>query len=130
MTTFLSDEWLTGPNDPTAAVLAARGRPMRVVRVVTGGAEREVRRVIEVDADGSVTWRRGAPDDAEADLTLTNVLADAKALVRGEADENALFMQGRTKVAGSTGVLFEYLAASKDPDAAVHRAAIEAATEF
>ena len=130
MTAFLSEEWVATATDPAAEALAARGATLRLLRVVGGGPNGEVRLAVRVDEAGAVTCAPAAPGDDEPELTLTNTAKDLAAILRGELDPNAAFMQGRTKVVGSTARLLDLLAATKD--AAYERAWTELAarTEF
>jgi hypothetical protein len=130
MTAFLSEEWVATATDPAAEALAARGGTLRLLRVVGGGPNGEVRLTVLVDADGTVACSPAAPGDEEPQLTLTNTAKDLGAMVRGELDPNAAFMQGKTKVAGSTAVLLDLLAATKDERYEQARAALAARTEF
>lgn len=112
MTAYLSTAWIEGePCDPAAEALAAEGGPTATIgRVVTGAPDGEARYTVRIDG-GSVSYEAGLAD--EVDLSLTDTYANAVAILTGEADPNALFMRGRTKVAGNTGVLFDLLAATR-----------------
>lgn len=125
MADYLSEAWLAAPVDPAAEALAATGGEAVVVRVITGAPDGEARFVAEV-AGGTVSYRQGGADDAA--LTLTDTYANAQAVLRGELDPNAAFMRGQTKVAGSTRVLLDLLAATKTPAYAEARAALAAAS--
>lgn len=109
MTAYLSSTWLDSPRDPAAEALAAAGATATIGRVVSGAPDGEVRYTARV-ADGAVAYEPGIPD--EVDLTLADTYADAVALLDGSEDANALFMRGRTKVTGSSRVLFDLLAAT------------------
>lgn len=109
MTAYLSTAWLDEAIDPAAEALAAQGGRSTIGRVVTGAPDGELRFTARI-ADGSVAYEPGLSD--EVDLSLTDTYANAVALLTGEADANALFMRGRTKVAGSTRVLLDLLAAT------------------
>lgn len=106
---FLSAAWLEGPRDPAAEALAAAGGSATIGRVVSGAPDGEARYTARI-GDGAVAYEPGVAD--EVDLTLTDTYANAVDLLTGEADANALFMRGRTKVAGSTRVLLDLLAAT------------------
>ncbi len=109
MTAYLSDAWLDELRDPAAEALAAEGGTATIGRIVTGAPDGELRYTARL-ADGTVAYERGVAD--EVDLSLTDTYANAVALLTGDADANALFMRGRTKVAGNTGVLLDLLAAT------------------
>lgn len=110
MSAYLDAAWAASPVDPAAEALAATGATATIGRVVTGGPDGEVRFTARV-ADGSVTYEPGAAD--EVDVSLTDTYANALAALRGDLDPNAAFMRGQTKVAGSTRVLLDLLAATK-----------------
>lgn len=130
MSAFLSEEWVATATDPAAEALAARGGALRLLRVVGGGPDGEVRLSVRVGADGTVTCAPATPGDEEPELTLTNTAKDLGAIVRGELDPNAAFMQGKTKVAGSTARLLDLLAATKDDRYEQARAELAARTDF
>ncbi|WP_421120520.1 SCP2 sterol-binding domain-containing protein [Aquihabitans daechungensis] len=109
MTAYLSNDWLEEACDPAAEALAAAGGSATIGRIITGAPDGELRFTVRI-ADGVAAYEPGIPDDV--DLSLTDTYANAVALLTGEADANALFMRGRTKVAGSTRVLFDLLAST------------------
>jgi alkyl sulfatase BDS1-like metallo-beta-lactamase superfamily hydrolase len=109
VTAYLSTDWLDAPCDPAAEALAASGATATIGRVISGAPDGEARFTARV-SDGSVAYEAGVAD--EVDLTLTDTYANAVALLTGAEDANALVMRGRTKVAGSTRVLFDLLAAT------------------
>jgi hypothetical protein len=109
MTAYLSTAWLDEACDPAAEALAASGGTAAIGRIVTGAPDGELRFTARI-ADGTVAYEAGVADDV--DLSLTDSYANAVDLLTGEADANALFMRGRTKVAGSTRVLLDLLAAT------------------
>ena len=109
MTDYLSTDWLAEACDPAAEALADTGATAAIGRIVTGAPDGELRYTARVGA-GTVAYEAGVDD--EVDLTLTDTYANAVAVLVGDADPNALFMRGRTKVAGSTGVLLDLLAAT------------------
>lgn len=111
MSAYLSAAWIDdGPCDPAAEALAASGGTGTVARIVTGAPDGEARFTARV-ADGAVAYEPGVAD--EVDLSLTDTYANALDVLTGAADPNALFMRGRTKVAGSTRVLLDLLAATR-----------------
>ncbi|MEO6989042.1 MAG: SCP2 sterol-binding domain-containing protein [Aquihabitans sp.] len=109
---FLSDEWVAAAG--TSSVPAVDGGfSGRVQHAVTGGPEDDVKFV--------VTWTDGRPTSAEvgvdkdAEVSLTLPFADAVGVAKGDLDLNTLFMRGQMKVAGSTGTLLQFLAATQGP---------------
>ena len=127
MTAYLSTAWLDDARDPAAEALAAAGGSGTIGRIVTGAPDGEIRFTARV-ADGAVAYEAGVPD--EVDLSLTDTYANAVAVLTGEADANALFMRGRTKVAGSTGVLLDLLAATSTDRYREVQAEVAAAVEL
>jgi predicted lipid carrier protein YhbT len=109
VTAYLSTAWLDEARDPAAEALAVQGGSAVIGRIVTGAPDGELRYTAHI-ADGAVRYEPGVADDA--DLSLTDTYANAVALLTGDADANALFMRGRTKVSGSTRVLLDLLAAT------------------
>ncbi|MCU1371216.1 MAG: hypothetical protein JWO77_2410 [Ilumatobacteraceae bacterium] len=126
MTAYLSADWLAEACDPASEALAAAGGSATIARVVTGTPDGELRFTARI-ADGTVAYEAGSAE--EADLSLTDTYANAVALLTGEADPNALFMRGRTKVSGSTGVLLDLLAATRSDRYREAQAALAAAVE-
>lgn len=109
----------------------ARGSA-RVLVVVPGAPGGEVRYVATV-TDGRLAAQElvdggASPDDVDA--TVTTKYRDAKAALQGEIDPNAAFMSGRTKVAGATGPLLVYLAATSGEGYREVREQLAAATTF
>lgn len=127
MTAYLSTAWLSEARDAAAEALAAEGGSATIARIVTGAPDGEARFTARI-ADGAVAYEAGVAD--EIDLSLTDTYANAVALLTGEADANALFMRGRTKVAGNTRVLLDLLAATKSERYGVLRAEVAAAAEL
>lgn len=127
MAAFLSQAWTAAASDPTAAAMAAAGRPIRVQHVLTGGPDGEVRLGSVVDAAGSVETVAG--DVAEPDVTLTLAVADALTILRGDVSPNVAYMRGRLKAAGHTGRLLELLAEADGPVYDEVRAALWERTE-
>ncbi len=124
MSAYLSTAWIDGgPCDPAAEALAASGGSGTVARIVTGAPDGEARFTARI-ADGAVAYEAGVAD--EVDLSLTDTYANAVEILDGTADPNALFMRGRTKVAGSTRVLLDLLAATRTDRYAEVRQALAA----
>jgi putative sterol carrier protein len=127
MTAYLSDAWLAAePADPASEALAAAGGTATIARIVTGAPDGELRYTARIGG-GAVTYEAGTID--EPDLSLTDTYANAKAVLTGDEDPNALFMRGRTKVAGSTRVLLDLLAATRTDRYREVRDAVAAAVE-
>lgn len=124
---FLSDEWIArqadGSVDPTPGAFSGT-----VLTIVTGGPDGEVR-YLSTFADGRVV--AAEPGDAgEWLVSCTLGHDDARAVLDGEADLNALFMSGRMKVAGdATAPLVALLRATKLPAAVAGRADLAALTD-
>jgi hypothetical protein len=108
MASYLSEEWLAGAHDPMATAAANAGIDVRIVQVVTGGPQKELRFASRASADGEVEPVAG---DGEADLTLTCAFVDGLSMARGELSPNVAYMRGRLKAAGHTGLLLQVLAA-------------------
>ncbi|HWJ62176.1 MAG TPA: SCP2 sterol-binding domain-containing protein [Acidimicrobiales bacterium] len=127
MSIFLSAAWLEGEvRDPAAEALAAAGGSGTIGRIISGAPDGEARFTARVGADG-VVYEPGVAD--EVDLSLTDTYANAVAVLDGAEDPNALFMRGRTKVAGSTRVLLDLLAATRTDRYREVRAEVAAATD-
>lgn len=124
---FLSDEWVAAAG--TSSVPAVDGGfSGRVQHAVTGGPEDDVKFV--------VTWTDGRPASAEvgvdkdAEVSLTLPFVDAVSVAKGDLDLNSLFMQGQMKVAGATGPLLSFLAATQAPTLVAEAAARADGTDF
>lgn len=114
MPTFLTQEHLDLEVELAASSTTGAVGSARVLVVVPGAPGGEVRYVATV-GDGRLTAQElvadgTAPDDVDA--TVTTKYRDARAALLGEVDPNAAFMSGLTKVAGATGPLLAYLAAT------------------
>lgn len=124
---FLSDEWIAASVNPDAPGTdgAFSGR---VLTIVTGGPDGEVRYVTTYEAGRPVAAEPGGAGDWDVSLTLSH--ADARGVLDGDADLNALFMSGRMKVAGdATAPLLDLLKATKAPAAVEARSALAATTD-
>jgi len=127
MSAYLSSAWLESDvRDPAAEALAAAGGSGTIGRIVSGAPDGEARFTARV-ADGAVAYEAGVAD--EVDLSLTDTSPNAVALLEGDEDPNALFMRGRTKVAGSTRVLLDLLAATRSDRYREVRADVAASAE-
>lgn len=125
---FLSDEWIAASADADAVAPVAGAFSGSVLTIVTGGPDGEVRYLTSYE-DGRPTSAVPGDDGAwVVSLTLTH--KDARALLAGDDDLNALFISGRMKVAGdATAPLVELLRASKQPDLDAARAALAGSTD-
>ena len=124
---FLSAEWVDAQGESSVDAIEG-GFTGRVQHTVTGGPGGSAVYV--------VTWTDGRPTasaaggEGDAEVALTIPYTDAVAVTRGEADLNALFMQGQMKVAGATGPLLDLLAASQREALVAEVAALAAVTDF
>jgi hypothetical protein len=123
---FGSPEWLARRTELGAALPAGSGPSARIVTIVAGAPGGEVRYGTVLDG-GRLVPGEVAADDADVTLTLKH--PDALAALRGETDLNALFMQGRMKVTGPTGLLLDVLAHAQSDAVADARAALAADTD-
>lgn len=107
MTAFLSQEWLDALVVAGGRLPERRGASARLQHVVTGSPDGEVRYHVSI-VDGRVEAATLGTTD-EAALTCTTTFADARRLALGEVGAHEAFMQGRLKVAGSTGLVMDLL---------------------
>ncbi len=121
---FLSDEWVALQRKLTAELPERPGATARLQHVIGGGPDGEVRYHHVLD-DGRLV-DAGTGDDPDAEITLTWTYGDVTDVLRGDAELNALFMQGRLKTAGDTGKLLSLLPVFDSPE---YRAAQEALAE-
>jgi hypothetical protein len=127
MARYLSDAWLDAELvDPLAEAAATLGATVAFSRAVSGAPDGEARYTARV-ADGSVRYALGLADDV--DVALIDTYANARSMVRGELTPNVAFMRGQTKVAGSSGRLFELLAGADEPAYAEACSALVSALE-
>jgi predicted lipid carrier protein YhbT len=125
---YLSQEWLDRQRDLGRDLPQEAGSSAVVQHVVTGGPDGEVRYVVTVE-DGVVAGAvLGA--DADADVTLTTTYADAVAILQGELDANAAFMQGRVKVVGDMGRLLPLMVLGRTTEREAARSALAAETDL
>lgn len=124
---FLSEEWVAAAGTSTVPAVEG-GFTGRVQYVVSGGPDGDVKYV--------VTWADGRPNGAEvvvdgdAEVSLTLKFADAAGVAQGDQDLNSLFMQGQMKVAGATGPLLAFLAATQTQGIVAETAERASATDF
>jgi len=88
--------------------------------VVTGTPDGDVAFHLRLDDGRVTTIERGTDETAEVTLTLP--YKDAVKVEQGEDSLNLAYMQGRLKVAGSTGAVLAYLPVTVSPE---YRAAQE-----
>ncbi len=132
MPTFLTQDHLDLEVEVASSSGAEPVGSARVLVVVPGAPGGEVRYVATL-ADGRLAAQElvdagASPDDV--DVTVTTKYRDARAALLGELDPNAAFMSGRTKVAGATGPLLAYLAATSGDGYRAVREQLAAATTF
>jgi hypothetical protein len=121
----LTQGWLDLRLDLLGALPEVPGASARLLHVVSGGPDGEVR-FHEAYVDGRLTEAALAP--AEADLELSYKHDVALALAAGQLDLAAGFMQGRVKMVGSSGTLMALLPAWASPAARAAAAQVAAQT--
>lgn len=118
--TYLSDEWFAAASKAFAGLPERAGATATIQRVVTGTPDGDVAFHLTLE-DGRITdVERGTDEAAQATLTLS--YKDAMAVEHGKDSLNVAYMQGRLKVAGSTGAVLAYLPVTVTPQ---YRAAQE-----
>ena len=105
--TYLSDEWFAAAGDAFADLPERPGATATIQRVITGTPDGDVAYHLTLDDGRIVGVERGTNDAAQVTLTLP--YKDALRVEHGEYSLNVAFMQGRLKVAGSTGAVLAYL---------------------
>jgi len=100
---FLSQEWLDLHSALAGDLPERPGATARVVYIVTGGPDGEVRYVHGI-VDGRLQ-ESSLGDDPAAQLTVTQKYADAREVAEGQLDHITAFMQGRAKVVGDMGTV-------------------------
>lgn len=128
MPAFLSQEWLDERSARCGSLPEREGASACVERVIGGGPNGEVR-YMEHILDGQVQKATlGGADDA--DISLTQPYDVAIEIARGEIDEPATFMQGRTKVVGSMGFVMALMPVWASDDYRAALAEVNRATEY
>jgi SCP-2 sterol transfer family len=112
--TYLSDEWFAAAADAFAALPERPGATATIQRVITGSPDGDIAYHLALE-DGRVVGVERGTDDA-AQVTLTLPYKDALRVEKGEYSLNVAFMQGRLKVAGSTGAVLAYLPVTVTPE--------------
>lgn len=125
--TFLSDDWLASSVAVADDGSVAGSFSGRVAVEVGGGPGGKVLAALTFE-DGRLTSAETGPVD-DADVGLTLKYDDARSLLAGERDLNALFISGQMKVAGDTGPLLEMIAATKGEEFTAFRTRLAAATD-
>lgn len=128
MARYLSQEWLDRQCELGRDLSPEAGTAAIVQHVVTGGPDGDVRYVLTIEDGVPVAAVLGA--DADADVTLTTTYDDSVAILHGELDANAAFMQGRVKVVGGMGRLLPLMVLGRTPEHAAARAALAADTDL
>ena len=124
--TFLADEWLA------SSVTIAEGRSVAgtftgsVGVEVGGGPKGKVVARWTFDDGRLTSVETGVGGEPEVLLTLE--YDDARSLVAGTRDLNALFISGQMKVKGATGPLLDLIAATKGEEFLSYRARLAEAT--
>ena len=104
MTAYLTDEWAAAALEAFQGLPPVPGASARLVHVITGGPAKETR-YRQVLVDGQVT-EVAMGDDPDAELSVAVAHKDVAAAKDGY-DITTGFMQGKTKIVGSTGRLME-----------------------
>ena len=112
--TYLSDDWFAAASAAFADLPERSGATATVQRVVTGTPDGDVAFHLHLD-DGRLTSMERGTDEA-AQVTLTLPYKDAVKVEHGEDSLNLAYMQGRLKVAGSTGAVLAYLPVTVTPE--------------
>ena len=112
--TYLSDEWFAAAGDAFADLPERPGATATIQRVITGSPDGDIAYHLTLE-DGRVVGVERGTDDA-AQVTLTLPYKDALRVEKGEYSLNVAFMQGRLKVAGSTGAVLAYLPVTVTPE--------------
>ncbi len=89
----------------------------------------EVRYLVDYQ-DGRIVSVEGGGVDPGDGVGITTKYPDAKAVLTGDLDANALFMSGKAKVTGPTGQLLSYLSLTKTTGHESMRETLAAETEF
>jgi predicted lipid carrier protein YhbT len=124
----LSQAWLDRQRELVGALPERPGATARVVHVVTGTPEGEVRYTHAI-VDGRLT-AAALGDDPEADVTFTETYADAVQIAQGALDGNVAFMQGRVKAAGDMGKVMALMPLTDSDEYRAALAALAAHTSF
>ncbi len=115
---FLSQAWLDLHTAAAADLPEHPGATARILHVVTGSPDGEVR-YVQRTVDGRLQ-EATLGDDPTADVTLTQTYADAREIADGTVDLMAAFMQGRVKVVGDMSKLLALMPLTRSEE---HRAA-------
>lgn len=125
---FLSEEWLSAANETEAAERPGQGFDGTVVSTITGGPDGD--QVVSITFARGVPVRIEAVDGGSAAVEVTLSYIDARAILAGVEDLNALFVSGRMKVGGGdTAPLVEVLKAFKQPAVRSVLAKLDALTD-
>ena len=103
MPQFLSQEWLDLQTKYAQGLPSRPGASARLQYKITGapGGEVTFHTVIE---NGKIL-ENAFGEDADTDFAMTLPYKDFSRVAKGEVDANAMFMQGKLKVVGSTRTL-------------------------
>jgi hypothetical protein len=123
---YLSDAWHARFLELADSFPTRPGVSARLAVVVTGSPTGDIR-YFQIISDGRIV-RQGLGELTDADVVLTSTFADSAAMLRGELDANVAFMQGRMKMAGSTGPLLAVLPLTLSPEYRALQATLQAET--
>ena len=112
--TYLSDEWFDAVGRASADLPVRAGASATIQRVITGTPDGDVAYHFALQ-DGRIVDIERGPDEA-AQATLTLPYKEALKVERGEYSLNVAYMQGRMKVAGSTGAVLAFLPVTVTPE--------------
>ncbi|NLV55405.1 MAG: SCP2 sterol-binding domain-containing protein [Acidimicrobiales bacterium] len=128
MVTHLSQEWLDLQRELSVGLPPVDGASARIQHVVTGVPGGDVK-YSTVIVDGVIAANEVGVD-RDAEVTVTTTYDDAVAILRGELDPNAAFMQGRVKVVGDMGPLLSVMPLVRRPERVAAREALAERTEL
>ena len=114
MPPFLSQEWLDLQTKYAQELPVRRDASARLQYKITGapGGEVTFHTVIE---NGQIR-ESSLGEDANTDFAMTLGYKDFVKVAHGELDANALFMQGKLKVVGSTRTLLTLMPLTQSPE--------------
>jgi alkyl sulfatase BDS1-like metallo-beta-lactamase superfamily hydrolase len=125
---FLSQGWLDEVAERGASLPSRPGVGATIQHIVTGAPDGEVRYHQSV-VDGQVQ-EAALGEIEDPDLLVTTTYAEAQRVARGEVSAPAAFMQGKLKVAGSSGRVMDLMPLLDSPEYRDLTAALSEATEY
>lgn len=128
MPPFLSQEWLDLQTKHAQDLPERPGATARLQYKITGapGGEVTFHTVIE---DGKLV-ENALGEDADTDFAMTLGYKDFVRVAKGEVDPNALFMQGKLKVVGSTRTLLSLMPLTESDEYRDVTAKVSADTQY